>query len=284
MISAASRARRSVAKNLRLFWGVILLLSLSFCLMGQMALSFCSFYNSHRALSGDEVSIFVSPDVGQKDLDVLKGKIVSLMEGSSLREVKPSDILEKDILKLVGGTHRMPVILSMHIPSDFKYPAIEKTVRAIEKMNGVSAVTANLDWIKKRISLREAIALGIIALGAPALCLVGLLVYQCSVRLNKLFESEQKLLLMLGAPLFKVALPQLLTSLVTSLTACVFGGLLLGLTTWASVPLLEEAFETTLLPGLGATVITVLSVACAIVGLSVASALVVTEQNPPMEF
>lgn len=77
---------------------------------------------------------------------------------TELREIKPTDVLEKDILKLVGDRKKIPTILALQFPLDTRYIDIEGAVKAIEKVKGVEGVTANLDWIKKRHSLREAIA------------------------------------------------------------------------------------------------------------------------------
>lgn len=126
-------------------------------------------------------------------------QIRALAPITELREIKPTDVLEKDILKLVGDRKKIPTILALQFPLDTRYIDIEGAVKAIEKVKGVEGVTANLDWIKKRHSLREAIALGMFAFGAPAVTLVCLLIFQNSLRLSAFLRSERELLLMLGA-------------------------------------------------------------------------------------
>ena len=139
--------------------------------------------------------------------------------------------------------------MALQFPLDTRYIDIEGAVKAIEKVKGVEGVTANLDWIKKRHSLREAIALGMFAFGAPAVTLVCLLIFQNSLRLSAFLRSERELLSDVGCERLGCAWSaDDSSSFRVPLLGCIIGGVLLLATTLTSVPLLEEAFELTLMP------------------------------------
>lgn len=248
MITMRDRVRRPLRANFKRFTFLVAVLSLAICLLGQVSMSFYSFYDSHRGAIEDEVSVFLSSALTKEQRETAENQIKALAPIATLREVKATDVLEKDILKLVGDKKRIPTILSLEFPLDTRYIDIEGAVKTIEQVKGVEGVTANLEWIKKRYSLREAIALGMTAFGAPAAALVVLLLFQTCLRLSTLLKQERELLLMLGANDWAVRGPQMIASAITAVAGCVGGGLLLLLTTVSAVPLLEHAFELTLMP------------------------------------
>lgn len=59
MITMRDRVRRPIQANLKRFIFVVVVFSLALCLLGQIALSFYCFYDSHRGVMGDEVSVFL---------------------------------------------------------------------------------------------------------------------------------------------------------------------------------------------------------------------------------
>ena len=118
MISTAERATRSLKTGKRTFFLVVAILSLAFCLLGQMVLSFYSFYQAHRGVMGDEATIFIDPTLNDKETEKLVQKIQSLTPASSMREIQPADVLEKDILKLVEARKKVPLILALQFPAD----------------------------------------------------------------------------------------------------------------------------------------------------------------------
>ena len=156
MITMRDRVRRPIQANLKRFIFVVVVFSLALCLLGQIALSFYCFYDSHRGVMGDEASVFLDPSLTDAQRKKAQEQIRALAPITELREIKPTDVLEKDILKLVGDRKKIPTILALQFPLDTRYIDIEGAVKAIEKVKGVEGVTANLDWIKKRHSLREA--------------------------------------------------------------------------------------------------------------------------------
>jgi len=187
-------------------------------------------------------------------------------------------------LKLVGDRKKIPTMLALQFPSDTRYIDIEGAVKSIEKVKGVEGVTANLDWIKKRHSLREAIALGMFAFGAPAVTLVCLLIFQNSLRLSAFLRGERELLLMLGASDWAVRGPQMIAAALSSVLGCIIGGVLLLVTTLASVPLLEEAFELTLMPHWSVFAAVYLSVSLATILLSVIVSYFIAGATTPRTF
>ena len=284
MISVKERALRLLNKGKKDFWLVVAVLSLSFCLVGQVMMSLYSFYLAHRGVIGDEVSIFVDSTLNKQRTDaVLKG-IQEVSPEADLREIQPADVLEKDILRLVEAKKKVPLIIAMQFPRSTHVEAIKEAVTSIEKIKGVEAVTANFDWIKKRHSLREAIAIGIGALAVPTVLLVCMLIYQTGLRLRSFMKEEQMLLLMLGAGRFAVCGPQLLIAFWASGLSCLIGVLLLSVTMWLSVPLLESAFEVTLLPPLTSCLLICLLTACAMIFLTVLSSFLSSGQSQALKF
>ena len=276
MITMRARVRRPIQANLKRFIFVVVVFSLALCLLGQIALSFYCFYDSHRGVMGDEASVFLDPSL----TDAQRKKAQE-----QIRALAPiTDVLEKDILKLVGDRKKIPTILALQFPLDTRYIDIEGAVKAIEKVKGVEGVTANLDWIKKRHSLREAIALGMFAFGAPAVTLVCLLIFQNSLRLSAFLRSERELLLMLGASDWAVRGPQMIAAALSSLLGCIIGGVLLLATTLTSVPLLEEAFELTLMPHWSVFAAVYLSVSLATILLSVIVSYFIAGATSPRTF
>ena len=61
MITMRDRVRRPIQANLKRFIFVVVVFSLALCLLGQIALSFYCFYDSHRGVMGDEASVFLDP-------------------------------------------------------------------------------------------------------------------------------------------------------------------------------------------------------------------------------
>ena len=282
MITMRDRVRRPIQANLKRFIFVVVVFSLALCLLGQIALSFYCFYDSHRGVMGDEVSVFLDSSLTDAQRKKAQEQIRALAPITEFREIKPTDVLEKDILKLVGDRKKIPTMLALQFPSDTRYIDIEGAVKSIEK--GVEGVTANLDWIKKRHSLREAIALGMFAFGAPAVTLVCLLIFQNSLRLSAFLRGERELLLMLGASDWAVRGPQMIAAALSSVLGCIIGGVLLLVTTLASVPLLEEAFELTLMPHWSVFAAVYLSVSLATILLSVIVSYFIAGATTPRTF
>ena len=233
---------------------------------------------------GDEVSVFLDSSLTDAQRKKAQEQIRALAPITEFREIKPTDVLEKDILKLVGDRKKIPTMLALQFPSDTRYIDIEGAVKSIEKVKGVEGVTANLDWIKKRHSLREAIALGMFAFGAPAVTLVFLLIFQNSLRLSAFLRGERELLLMLGASDWAVRGPQMIAAALSSVLGCIIGGVLLLVTTLASVPLLEEAFELTLMPHWSVFAAVYLSVSLATILLSVIVSYFIAGATTPRTF
>ncbi len=284
MISTAERAKRSLKTGKRTFFLVVAILSLAFCLLGQMVLSFYSFYQAHRGVMGDEATIFIDPTLNDKETEKLVQKIQSLTPASSMREIQPADVLEKDILKLVEARKKVPLILALQFPADVSVSEMREHAADIEKMKGVDAVTANFEWIEKRHTLREAIALGIIALAVPTVLLVAMLIVQSSLRLRSFMIDEQRLFGMLGASRFSICAPQMLVALWASLLSCLFGSMLLALSLWSSIPLLEEAFEVKLLADVQTCAAVIALIALVTIFATVFSSMVAASLTKPLKF
>lgn len=284
MISTAERAKRSLKTGKRTFFLVVAILSLAFCLLGQMVLSFYSFYQAHRGVMGDEATIFIDPTLNDKETEKLVQKIQSLTPASSMREIQPADVLEKDILKLVEARKKVPLILALQFPADVSVSEMREHAADIEKMKGVEAVTANFEWIEKRHTLREAIALGIIALAVPTVLLVAMLIVQSSLRLRSFMIDEQRLFGMLGASRFSICAPQMLVALWASLLSCLFGSMLLALSLWSSIPLLEEAFEVKLLADVQTCAAVIALIALVTIFATVFSSMAAASLTKPLKF
>lgn len=284
MISTAERAKRSLKTGKRTFFLVVAILSLAFCLLGQMVLSFYSFYQAHRGVMGDEATIFIDPTLNDKETEKLVQKIQSLTPASSMREIQPADVLEKDILKLVEARKKVPLILALQFPADVSVSEMREHADDIEKMKGVEAVTANFEWIEKRHTLREAIALGIIALAVPTVLLVAMLIVQSSLRLRSFMIDEQRLFGMLGASRFSICAPQMLVALWASLLSCLFGSMLLALSLWSSIPLLEEAFEVKLLADVQTCAAVIALIALVTIFATVFSSMAAASLTKPLKF
>ena len=284
MISTAERAKRSLKTGKRTFFLVVAILSLAFCLLGQMVLSFYSFYQAHRGVMGDEATIFIDPTLNDKETEKLVQKIQSLTPASSMREIQPADVLEKDILKLVEARTKVPLILALQFPADVSVSEMREHAADIKKMKGVEAVTANFEWIEKRHTLREAIALGIIALAVPTVLLVAMLIVQSSLRLRSFMSDEQRLFGMLGASRFSICAPQMLVAFWASLLSCLFGSMLLALSLWGSIPLLEEAFEVKLLADVQTCAAVIALIALMTIFATVFSSMVAASLTKPLKF
>ena len=102
MITMRDRVRRPIQANLKRFIFVVVVFSLALCLLGQIALSFYCFYDSHRGVMGDEVSVFLDSSLTDAQRKKAQEQIRALAPITEFREIKPTDVLEKDILKLVG--------------------------------------------------------------------------------------------------------------------------------------------------------------------------------------
>ena len=243
MITMRDRVRRPIQANLKRFIFVVVVFSLALCLLGQIALSFYCFYDSHRGVMGDEASVFLDPSLTDAQRKKAQEQIRALAPITEPREIKPTDVLEKDILKLVGDRKKIPTILAL-----------------------------------------QAIALGMFAFGAPAVTLVCLLIFQNSLRLSAFLRSERELLLMLGASDWAVRGPQMIAAALSSLLGCIIGGVLLLATTLTSVPLLEEAFELTLMPHWSVFAAVYLSVSLATILLSVIVSYFIAGATSPRTF
>lgn len=256
MITVNIRAKRSLSSNLKSCWFVVCLFSLAFCLLCQMTLGFISFYQSHRSMSGDEISVFMEPGSNTKQmLKILDSRLQLLAPGATITSVSAKDLLKEDILKLVEKNGKVPEIFAIEFPISTPFASIEKMVSAVEEIKEVSLVSANLEWIKKRYTLREALALGVAVFGIPPLILMALIFVICITRLNYPLKQEQGLLLMLGGGSWVVRGPLIEISVLVTLISSLFGAILFFLTTYASVPFLEEAFEIKLLPEAGTNVL-----------------------------
>lgn len=284
MISVAERAKRSLKTGKRVFFLVVAILSLAFCLLGQMVLSFYSFYQTHRGVMGDEATIFIDPTLNDKETEKLVQKIQGLIPASSMREIQPADVLEKDILKLVEARKKVPLILAIQFPADVSVSVMRSHTADIEKMKGVEAVAANFEWIEKRHTLREAIALGIIALAVPTVLLVAMLIVQSSLRLRSFMSDEQRLFSMLGASRISICAPQMLVAFWASSLSCLFGTTLLTLSLWSSIPLLEEAFEVKLLADVQTCAAVIALIALVTIFATVFSSMVAASLTKPLKF
>ena len=102
MITVNVRAIRSLKQDKKSFWVVVALCSLAFCLLAHMSLIFISFYENHRTMTGDEISVFMEPGTKAEDAKkFLTSQLDQLAPGSEIRLIPPKDILEEDILKLM---------------------------------------------------------------------------------------------------------------------------------------------------------------------------------------
>ena len=135
MITMRDRVRRPIQANIKRFIFVVVVFSLALCLLGQIALSFYCFYDSHRGVMGDEVSVFLDSSLTDAQRKKAQDQIRALAPITELREIKPTDVLEKDILKLVGDRKKIPTILALQFPSDTRYIDIEGAVKSIEKVS-----------------------------------------------------------------------------------------------------------------------------------------------------
>ena len=164
---------------------------------------------------------------------------------------------------------------------DTNYSFIFEAVKSIETVKGVEAVTANFEWIKKRYSLREAIAFAILSFGVPSFLLVTCLIMQNVYRLNSFMKEDQSLLLMLGGSLWPVRGPAICATFLASLWGCVFGALLLALTTYVTVPFIEEAFEINLMPTITVNILIYLSLCVGLMSLSTFCAFILAGTTKP---
>lgn len=284
MITVYSRTKRSLRSGSRVFWFVVAVFSLSFCLLAQMALTVFAFSHQHREVRTEEMSVFIDSTLDQKAKEELIQKIGSYIDNSVVKPVETNEVLQEEIIKLVGNKGKIPAILSVQYPSTMGLENIKKAIKDIKSTRGVEAVSTNLEWLQKRLDLREALALGIIAFCVPMILLVLLLYVQGVIRLNSFMKKEQQLLLMLGGSIWPVRGPLIVASFIAALLGCVLGGLLYGITIYVSIPLLENAFEVHLMPfwyinALGYVLLT-LAVCCFVVGW----AFIIAGRAKPLDF
>ena len=92
MITMRDRVRRPIQANLKRFIFVVVVFSLALCLLGQIALSFYCFYDSHRGVMGDEASVFLDPSLTDAQRKKAQEQIRALAPITELREIKPTDV------------------------------------------------------------------------------------------------------------------------------------------------------------------------------------------------
>lgn len=285
MITVNQRAIHSLKQDKKTFWVVVALCSLAFCLLAHMSLIFISFYENHRTMTGDEISVFMEPGKKTEEAKkILMSQLDKLVPGSEIRLIPAKDILEEDILKLVGKEGKIPEIYAITFPISTPFTSIKEMVDVIEKIKEVSVVSANLDWIKKRYSLRQALALGAAAFGIPACGLVGLLFVVGIHRLNSFLKQDQALLLMLGARRWPVRGPLVEISCLVTVASSLIGSVLYFVTTYMSVPFLEEAFEVHLMPSLGANLLVCLLLTIGLVIYAAGCSYVTAGRTKPLTF
>lgn len=90
MITMRDRVRRPIQANLKRFIFVVVVFSLALCLLGQIALSFYCFYDSHRGVMGDEASVFLDPSLTDAQRKKAQEQIRALAPITELREIKPN--------------------------------------------------------------------------------------------------------------------------------------------------------------------------------------------------
>lgn len=285
MITVNARAMHFLKQDKKSFWVVVVLCSLAFCLLAHMSLIFISFYENHRTMTGDEISVFMEPGTKTEEAKkFLTSQLDKLAPGSEMRLIPPTDILEEDMLKLIGKKDKIPEIYAITFPISTPFTSIEQMVHAISQAKEVSVVSANLDWIKKRYSLRQALALGAGAFGIPACALVGLLFVVGIHRLNSFLKPDQALLLMLGAKQWPVRGPLVEISCAATLVSSAIGSILYFITTYMSVPFLEDAFEVHLMPSLGVNVLICLFLTFVLVLYAAACAYITAGRIRPLTF
>ena len=82
----------------------------------------------------------------------LTSQLDKLAPGSEIRLIPPKDILEEDILKLIGKKTKIPDIYVITFPISTPFASIQEMVRCnLRRLKDVSVVSANLDWIKRDI-------------------------------------------------------------------------------------------------------------------------------------
>ncbi len=248
MITVGQRTSRYFKDGRRSLLFVIALYSLSFCVFGQMALGFISFYNSHREMAGDEISLFTEPGAPPNVKELLLQELQAIVPGTEIQEIDAKELLDEEVLKAVGPKKGLPKVFSVTFPVMTPWASIEKIVQKVEELKSVSVVTANLEWIKKRGSIREAVALAVGACGIPGCLLVFLVIVAGTARINNHLKTEQGLLLMLGAQVWKVGGPSVLVAALAAFVSSIIGGILFAISAFASVPFLEQAFEIVLMP------------------------------------
>jgi len=86
MITMRDRVRRPIQANLKRFIFVVVVFSLALCLLGQIALSFYCFYDSHRGVMGDEASVFLDPSLTDAQRKKAQEQIRALAPITELRE------------------------------------------------------------------------------------------------------------------------------------------------------------------------------------------------------
>ncbi len=246
MITVSARSSRYLRENKKAVGFVLVLYTLSFCLLAQMLLGFVSFY--FHQMTGDEISIFAEPEQAEAVKKNLNSQFSVLSPRIKVSELDSKEVIAQELLSLVQKKGKVPAVFTVSFPVTTPFATIETEVRKIESMKGVSLVSANLDWIKKRQSLRKAIALGVAAFGIPAIALVGFVILVCVARLNTSLQLEQALLLMLGGSAWTVRGTVISITAFEILVGGLLGSLLYLLTTGISVPLIESAFEITLMP------------------------------------
>ncbi|MCD8339874.1 MAG: ABC transporter permease [Burkholderiales bacterium] len=248
MITVGQRTRHYLKDGRRSLIFVIALYSLSFCVFAQIALGFISFYNSHKEMAGDEISLFTEPDAPKNVQEILLAELQAIVPGTQIKEIDAKDLLDEEILKAVGSKKGLPTVFSVSFPVMTPWTSIEKIVHKVEELKSVSVVSANLEWIKKRGSIRQAVALAVCACGIPACLLVFLVIVAGTTRINNSLKTEQSLLLMLGAEGWNVRGPAVIVSSLAAFISSVIGGILFAITAFSSVPFLESAFEFVLMP------------------------------------
>lgn len=284
MISIRKRTRKAIKQGFKPFCFIVILFTLSFCLLAQMAMGFAALYAEQRGMDGDRISVFLEPAIKsefqQRLVDYVKREVPSAV----VTQIDEKELVSRKILEKMTRSSDLPKVLSVELPLDRGYEAVEAMVLALQKQQGVLKVTANLEWIKKRHSLRDALGIGIAAFSIPTVLLTVLLTLLSISKFNEYVRVEQRLLLMLGARDLQVRGPLMMVSALAALIGSLFGTVLYGLTTYTSIPLLEKAFEVSFMPTWQINVLICLSMTAAMTLFSVLTAYIIAGRTGALRF
>ena len=97
-------------------------------------------------------------------------------------------------------------------------------------------------------------------------------------------SDEQQLFSMLGASRISICAPQMLVAFWASSLSCLLGTILLTLSLWSSIPLLEEAFEVKLLADVQTCAVVIALIALVSISATVFSSMVAASLTKPLKF